>query len=427
MLVYPLLIYRLSLFRKFLLTLNRKKSRIIVIGANFAGLTAVSKLCKSHDVTVIDAKQDFQWTPNIHEILSDVKKETSLILNLDTIITRLGHRFINQTVSSIDGALQTVTLDDKQILNYDVLLIASGHSRSNYGIKGASEYAYGFRTADDVIQIHNDIEALLNNNKHPVNISIVGAGFTGVEVLGELLRKYASNKQLHFNVIDTASRLLQALPEKLSDDVISQCKSYQVSFHFNQKIIEVKQSSIHFSDNKSIDSDLTIWSAGTKLPDYLNDINTPITSNGLAVNEYLQTTEFSSIFVAGDSATLSSSLPKQASIALDMGLHAALNINRFCAKKTLKPLKVRTKPILLSLGDINTYFVQGKLVLASPLLAAGKEAVYQFYMARLSALLPIEQRVLGIADRITLSTEKLLLVEILKLRPRVLIGRSKVL
>jgi len=409
------------------LTLNRKKSRIIVIGANFAGLTAVSKLCKSHDVTVIDAKQDFQWTPNIHEILSDVKKETSLSLNLDTIITRLGHRFINQTVSSIDGALQTVTLDDKQILNYDVLLIASGHSRSNYGIKGASEYAYGFRTADDVIQIHNDIEAVLNNNKHPLNISIVGAGFTGVEVLGELLRKYASNKQLHINVIDSASRLVQALPEKLSDDVISQCKSYQVSFHFNQKIIEVKQSSIHFSDNKSIDSDVTIWSAGTKLPDYLNDINTPITSNGLAVNEYLQTTEFSSVFVAGDSATLSNSLPKQASIALDMGLHAALNINRFCAKKTLKPFKVRTKPILLSLGDINTYFIQGKFVLASPLLAAGKEAVYQFYMARLSALLPIEHRVLGIADRMTLSTEKLLLVEILKLRPRVLLGRSKVL
>ncbi len=135
------------------MSLNRKKSRIIVIGANFAGLTAVSKLCKSHDVTVIDAKQDFQWTPNIHEILSDVKKETSLSLNLDTIITRLGHRFINQTVSSIDGALQTVTLDDEQILNYDVLLIASGHSRSNYGIKGASEYAYGFRTADDVVKI----------------------------------------------------------------------------------------------------------------------------------------------------------------------------------------------------------------------------------------------------------------------------------
>lgn len=409
------------------MTLNRKKSRIIVIGANFAGLSAASKLSKCHDVTIIDAKQDFQWTPNIHEILSDVKKETSLNLNLATIITRLGHHFINQTVSSIDGALQTVTLDDKQILNYDVLLIASGHSRSTYGIKGASKYAHGFRSADNVIQIHHDIEAVLNSNKHLININIVGGGFTGVEVLGELLRKYASTKQLHFNVIDNASRLVQALPERLSDDVISQCKNFQVSFHFNKKITEVKKSSIHFDDNKSIDSDVTIWSAGTKLPEYLDGINTQATSNGLAVNRFLQTKEFSSIFVAGDSATLPNALPKQASIALDMGVHAAININRFCAKKSLKPFKVSVKPVLLSLGDINTYFIQGKLVLASPLLAAGKEALYQFYMARLSTLLPIEQRVLGIADRITLSTEKLLLAEILKLRPRVLFGRSKVL
>lgn len=409
------------------MTLNRKKSRIIIIGANFAGLTAASKLSKCHDVTVIDSKQDFQWTPNIHEILSDVKKETSLSLNLETIIKRLGHRFINQSVSSINGDLQTVTLDDEQTLIYDVLLITSGHTRSNYDIKGANKYAYGFRTANDVIQIHNDIEAVLDSNKRPVNVNIIGGGFTGIEVLGELLRKYASNKQLHFNVIDRASRLVEALPQKLSDDILSQCKNYQISFYFNKTITEVKKSSIHFNDKKSIESDITIWSAGTKLPDYLESINTQGSSSGLAVNAYLQTKEFSNVFVAGDSATLPKPLAKQASVALDMGLHAALNISRFCAKKALKPFKAGTTPVLLSLGDINTYFIQGKLVLSSPVLAAAKEAVYQFYMARLSRLLPLEQSVLGIAGRITLSTEKLLLVEILKLRPKVLLGRSKIL
>jgi len=409
------------------LNLNRKKSRIIIIGANFAGLTAASKLSKCHDVTVIDSKQDFQWTPNIHEILSDVKKETSLSLNLETIIKRLGHRFINQSVSSINGDLQTVTLDDEQTLIYDVLLITSGHTRSNYDIKGANKYAYGFRTANDVIQIHNDIEAVLDSNKRPVNVNIIGGGFTGIEVLGELLRKYASNKQLHFNVIDRASRLVEALPQKLSDDILSQCKNYQISFYFNKTITEVKKSSIHFNDKKSIESDITIWSAGTKLPEYLESINTQGSSSGLAVNAYLQTKEFSNVFVAGDSATLPKPLAKQASVALDMGLHAALNISRFCAKKALKPFKAGTTPVLLSFGDINTYFIQGKLVLSSPVLAAAKEAVYQFYMARLSRLLPLEQSVLGIAGRITLSTEKLLLVEILKLRPKVLLGRSKIL
>ena len=110
-----------------------------------------------------------------------------------------------------------------------------------------------------------------------------------------------------------------------------------------------------------------------------------------------------------------------------MGPHAAINISRFCAKKPLKRFKFKNKPVLLSLGDINTYFIQGSLVLASPVLAAAKEAVYQFYMARLSILLPIEQSALGIASRVTLSTEKLLVTEILKLRPKVLLGRSKVL
>ncbi|MFT6956405.1 MAG: NADH:ubiquinone reductase (non-electrogenic) [Halieaceae bacterium] len=409
------------------MTLNRKNSRIIIIGANFAGLTAASKLSKSHDVTVIDTKKNFQWTPNIHEILSNVKKETSLSLNLETIITRLGHCFINQAVSSIDGDLRTVTLDDKRTLSYDVLLITSGHTRSNYGIKGASKHAHGFRNADDVMQIHNDIEAVLNTQKRSIYINIIGGGFTGIEVLGELLRKYATNKKLHFNVIDSASRLVKALPEKLSDDILDQCKNYQISFYFDKNITEVKKYSIHFNDKKSIKSDLTIWSAGTKLPDYLDSINAEDSSSGIAVNAYLQARGFSNIFVAGDSASLPTLLPKQASIALDMGPHAAINISRFCAKKSLKPFKFKTKPVLLSLGDINTYFIQGKLVLASPVLAAAKEAVYQFYMARLSTLLPSEQRAFGLASRVTLSTEKLLLAEILKLRPRVLLGRSKVL
>jgi NADH dehydrogenase len=200
-----------------------------------------------------------------------------------------------------------------------------------------------------------------------------------------------------------------------------------VSFHFDKSIVEVKKSSIHLHDQKSIDSDITIWSAGTKLPDYLTDIKSQASSSGVAVNSFLQSKGFKNIFVAGDAAALPKSIPKQASVALDMGPHAARNISRFCAGKTLRPFKYQAKPVLLSLGDINTYFIQGKLVLASPALAAAKEAVYQFYMARLSSLLPIEQSALGLASRISLSTEKLLLAEVLKLRPKVLLGRSKIL
>lgn len=413
------------------MTTLKTKSRIVIIGANFAGLSAASKIDKHHDVVIIDSREYFQWTPNIHEILSDVKKETSLNLPLATIIARLGHQFINQTVESVDGELKKVTLNDQQTLYFDVLLIASGHCRSNYGIKGADEHAYGFRKTADVVNINQQIEKSLNKPIDEVNISIVGGGFTGVEVLGELLRKYAKNSHFNFRIIDSSSRLLQSLPTRLSADVsadvIAQCKPHCVSFHFNKFISEVKSSSIEFDDGTAIKSDLTIWTAGTKLPDYLNDLNTRNLANGLAVNRSLQTETFDNIFVAGDSASLPNPVAKQASNAMDMGLHAAENINRLCANKTLQPFKQSTKPILLSLGDLNTYLIQKNLVLASPLLAAAKEAVYQLYMARFSALLPVDQGLLGIAGRISQSTEKLLLTEILKARPKVLLGRSKIL
>jgi NADH dehydrogenase len=406
---------------------NRKKSRIVIIGSNFAGLSAASKLKKCHDVTVIDSKAHFQWTPNIHEILSDVKKENNLRVDLKTAISSLGHKFIQQDVSAIDAKAQTVILHNNETISYDALLIASGHTRANYGIKGANKYAIGFRHASEVVKISDGIEKLLTSSDKPLNINIVGGGFSGVEILGELLRKYAKNPRIHINLIDSASGLVQGLPEKLSLDIIDQCKSQQVTFHFNKTITEVKRASIHFSDQNCIPSDLSIWSAGTTLPEYLNSLNEHAISNGIAVNLSLQTKAFKNIFVAGDSASLPIAVPKQASIAIDMGMHVAANINRYCAKQTLQAFKIRTKPILLSLGDINTYFIQGRLVLASPMLATVKEAVYQLWMARLSALLPLDQSVLGIAGRLTLSTEKLLLAEVLKLRPRVLLSRSKIL
>ena len=409
------------------MTLHKQKSRILIIGANFAGLSAASKLHKCHEVTVIDRKQDFQWTPNIHEILSDLKKETSLSLNLETIVKRLGHSFIKETVTSINGDLQTLTLANSQTLQYDVLLIACGHIRSNYGVKGADKYAFGFRSAFDAIQIHNNIEAELNTSKEPININIIGGGFTGVEVLGELLRKYSSNKQLHFKVIDSSSRLVQALPNKLSDDIVNQCIKHQVEFHFKKNITEIKKSTIHFNDQTSLQSNITIWTAGTKLPEFLDSIHANNMSTGIDVNSYLQCEKFENIFIAGDSASLPKPVAKQASNAIDMGLHAANNINRFCLEKTLSSFTAHKKPVLLSLGDINTYFIQGELVLASPLLASAKEAVYQFYMARLSTLLPIGQSISGIAERVTMATDKMLLPEIVKLRPRVILERSKVL
>ena len=405
---------------------SKKAAHIVIIGANFAGLSAASKLDSTLNVTIIDSKTHFQWTPNIHEILSEVKKADAVQICLKTVFDKLGHRFINKEVSELSPTTQSITLNDGSQLPYDILLIASGHTRENYGVLGAAEHALGFRSSEEVETIKIRLDALLSETEKPVHLNIVGAGYTGIEVAGEILRKYPNNEQLKINVIDRSHRALPLLPEKLSNDVQIELSAKKISLLLEHDIQEITQDTIHFANKTIVPSDITIWTAGTALPAYLKNTSLRTEENGIRVTPALQTPEYDNIFVAGDAASLEKPMPKQASIAMDMGEHAAKNINAVYQRISLTDVQIGSKPVLLTLGDINTYFVYKDLVLASPALSAAKEAVYQLYMTKLTSMLSLEQKVSGLFSRLV-STEKLILAEVLKCRPREILTKSKLI
>lgn len=67
-----------------------------------------------------------------------------------------------------------------------------------------------------------------------------------------------------------------------------------------------------------------------------------------------------------------------------MGALAAANVVRFLAGRALKPFKPAPKPVLIAFGDLQTYLVAGRIVLASKVLAGAKEGVYQVFMAQMT-------------------------------------------
>ena len=68
--------------------MTSSKSRVVIIGGNFAGLVAASRLSPDHDVTVVDSRAEFEWTPNIHEILSGVKNRENVVLPRAKCVSR---------------------------------------------------------------------------------------------------------------------------------------------------------------------------------------------------------------------------------------------------------------------------------------------------------------------------------------------------
>jgi NADH dehydrogenase FAD-containing subunit len=104
----------------------------------------------------------------------------------------------------------------------------------------------------------------------------------------------------------------------------------------------------------------------------------------VGVHQTLQSRQFDNIFVVGDAAQLPRAVGKQAYNAIDMGALAAANAVRFLAARALEPFKPAPNPVLIAFGDLQTYLVAGRTVLASKVLAGAKEGVYQVFMAQMA-------------------------------------------
>ena len=392
--------------------MSPSRSRVVIIGGNFAGLVAASRLSRDHDVTVVDPRADFEWTPNIHEILSGVKDREGVTLPRAECVNRYGHSFIQDLVTGIDRDSNTVTTESGHTLPYDACLVAAGSMRTTFGIEGADEHALGFRSVDDAERIAARLDKLATR-KRPASVVIVGGGVSGIEAVGEILRRRGQGDAFNIHIVEIESDILDQQLDGLARDAAERFASYPVSVHTNAVVKAVSARSVLLESGEKLAADLCIWSAGMALPDFLRDAGLKgADDQWLPVDEMLRSDYADNVFVAGDCAALPAPIRKQAYYAMDMGEVAGDNIGRLLEGRRLKPFCPKPMPMLISFGDITTWLVVGDAAVASPLLAAAKEGVYQATMARLASPHEPLRYSADIVGRAVMATRQLLLPQL---------------
>ena len=383
-----------------------KPKKVLIIGANFAGLTAAIKLPKTCDVTVVDPSPNFEWTPGIHEILSGVKTPQGLRLNRSEIIAHAGHRFVQDSVTHLDIRRRRVTTAGGDILPFDAAIVPVGGISNNYHIPGVDSHTWPFRSVAESLAIEKRMEALQHTHA-PMQVVVVGGGISGVEALGELLRRYRHRPEISFAMVETGNQLMPGFPKMIDADLRRMCQEHRVSFHTGESVARVTPKMVWLASGKRLPSALTIWAAGLAAPPLLREAKLIRPRHTwAAVHQTLQSRYCASIFVVGDAAALPKPVSKQAFNAIDMGALAAQNVLRWLADEDLKDFSPPTKPLLVTFGDLQTYLVAGKSVLANKTLAGAKEGVYQLFMAQ-TAPQPGLQGVPGALRRLRKSWKEL--------------------
>lgn len=409
-----------------------KKHRVLVIGGNFAGLSALKNLSSMNmgdlDIFLIDPSEYFNWTPNIHEILSGAKTKESVEISREALVASLGVTFIKDYVNQLNTVEKSVYLSNGNKIKFDACLIACGYQSA---LSTETDSSFNFRNGSDITQITEAIDKVDEPDRN-VEISILGGGFTGVEALGELLRKYGKSRHLKVTVFEASDQLVKGLPAAISDDILELTSTLPVEFKFNASVTDVKDGHITLADGSVRKSDITIWTGGGELPSFVSaaDLVEPA-GTGISVEATLQCKYTPSCFAAGDAASIfigqEKRLPKQSYHAIDTGKFAASNMIKWLRSSKLDEFVPRPKPTLLSFGNINTYMATGDSVIASPLLAATKEAIYQVNMYKLFLSLPFAVRKKSLVNRLTMSTNTLLLPELMPNTILKILTRSRIL
>lgn len=209
--------------------------RVLIIGGSFAGLACGRDLKNHYLVTIIDAKEFFEYTPGILRAYVKPKHLDSLTFTLHPVIeNRMGCKFIWGEVKELDGPGRTAKYkpmfaDAVETIDFDFCIIAAGCNFGPFHKWGESlwfptihadarpegswphldeRFLEGRRR--HIIEEYERIQKLQELSP-PAKLLVVGAGFIGVEWVTELQYYFP---QLDLTIIDFLNLPLGPLPER---------------------------------------------------------------------------------------------------------------------------------------------------------------------------------------------------------------------
>lgn len=377
------------------------RHRVVIVGGGAGGLELATALGDKYgrrgrlSVTLVDKTRSHIWKPKLHEIAAG--SMDIAIHEVDFLAQSHWHHFRYrigemtgldrerrevQVAAFIDEGGEQVT--PRRTIGYDTLVICVGSESNDFGTPGVDAHAMKLESVADArrfnrrmvnafIRAHAQAEPLA---PHQLQVAIIGAGATGVELAAELHRttrevvaygldRVDPDKDMRLHLIEVADRVLPALPPAMASATDALLRKLGVIVHTGARVSEVTADGVLLADGGRIPAELVVWAAGVKAPAFLKDLGGLESNrlNQLVVKPTLQTTRDDDIFVMGDCAACpwptandgkGGLVPPRAQAAHQQASHLVGQIRRRLAGKPLRDYRYRDFGSLVSLGKFST-------------------------------------------------------------------------
>ncbi|MDR2903914.1 MAG: FAD-dependent oxidoreductase, partial [Clostridiales bacterium] len=219
--------------------------KIVIVGGGYAGVLTAKhlakrikkgKLQKEVEVTLIDKNPFHTMLTELHEVAAGRVEEASIRMDLKEIFAGRAVDVVLDRIDGIDFEGRTLTGREKTYA-YDYLVLGAGSKPAFWGVEGAAENAFSLWSFEDAVRLKEHLLALFRKaapetdaaaRRAMLTFFVVGGGFTGVEMIGELAEwipflcaEYrVARADVSLFLVDALDRILPSLPEKRTAKVI---------------------------------------------------------------------------------------------------------------------------------------------------------------------------------------------------------------
>lgn len=301
--------------------------KIVIVGGGYAGVLTAKKLLKNLSkqiktgdvqITLIDKLPYHTLLTQLHEVAFErTNKE-----NIKLYYTKI---FNTKKINIVMDEITDINFDSKVIqgktnsYDYTYLIKATGAAPNFFGVSGAKEYALPVWNLKDTVKINQlvlanfakaELESDPKIRKQLLTFVVAGAGFTGVEVVGELeewiryslIKKYPliALDEVTIHLIDGGTRILKSFDQKASRKAHQRLIKNDINVILNSFITKVTPDAIYFGSNQFINTNMVIWTSGITCNPICPQKFSLENGNRIPVDDNLEMTDYRNAYVLGD-------------------------------------------------------------------------------------------------------------------------------
>src|SRR3954471_14100696 len=303
---------------------------VVIAGGGFGGFYAARTLEKvlpaqAARITLVNDVNFMLYTPLLPGAAAGTLEPRHVVVPLREELRRTDLRLgRGSPAAPAENRLVIRTIEGhEEQLSYDQLIVALGSVSRSLPVPGLAEYARGFKTLPDAVELRNHVLQTLESAETVEDPAVrqawltyvfVGAGYAGLEGLAELqdfaadvidLYPRCRTQGMRWILVEARDRVMPEIPAELADFATRQLRGRGIAIRTGTTLDEVGLDHARLSTGETVPTRTVVWTAGVKPHPVVARLNLPLDEHGrLKVDATMKVEGHDDVWAIGDAAAV---------------------------------------------------------------------------------------------------------------------------